>query len=361
MPMGKPSFALRVSALLGLALVFCGARAWGADAQQSAMAEQLFREGRELVQGGNVPLALEKFEASQQLDPSLGTLLNLADCMEKLGRTASAWARFSEAEQTARLEKDRIRERAASEHAHSLEARLIRLRIVLAPQVSASDVTIELDGKPLAIALLGTATPVDPGEHRVVARAAGKRDWISNVQLATPGETVLVTIAEMSPEPERAASAPMGLVESKPSLVANPPRPESETLASVTEAPTRASSGWARPGLVTIACAAVSVVALGLGTGYAIAASGAWNDAKDAGCHNGLCPTAGAQNRAETAGSRADVATVSFISAGVLAGATVVSYLLLDRPRPASPPLGQVVLNATWTPSQAGASLGMAF
>jgi hypothetical protein len=356
--MGKPDFALRVSALLGLALVFCEARAWGADAQQSAMAEQLFREGRELVQNGNVPLALEKFEASQQLDPSLGTLLNLADCLEKLGRSASAWARFTEAEQTARLEQDRIRERTAAEHARALEAKLIRLRVVAAPQVDPASLKVELDGKPLALALMGTAVPVDPGQHRLVARAVGKRDWISNVQLATPGETVLVTIAELIPEPESAASAPL---ENKPVLAANPSHPASEAHASLTETPTRAPSGWARPGLVTIVCGAASIVALGLGTGYGIAASGAWSDAKDAGCHNGTCPTPNAQSRAEAAGSRADVATISFISAGVLAGASAASYLLLDRPRRRSPQSGPVVLNATWSPSQAGASVGISF
>jgi hypothetical protein len=321
------------------------------------MAEQLFREGRELLQSGQVETALAKFEASQQLDPSLGTLLNLADCLEKLGRTASAWARFTEAEQTARLEKDRIREVVAAEHARALEAKLIRLRIVVEPPAPA-DIKVELDGKSLATALLGTAMPVDPGEHRVVGRAAGKRDWTSNLRLTIPGETAVITIAELQPEP--AAEPPTQAKESKP---ATPPSPTvDQARPSLTESPMPAATSSSGPGLVTILCGAASVVALGLGTGYGIAAWRAWDDAKGAGCSNGTCPTSSAQSRSEAAGTRADVATIGFISAGVMAGAAVVSYVLLDRPRnSARSEPARVVAKPTWTPSLAGGSLGLAF
>jgi hypothetical protein len=361
--MNRPSFATSASLILGLVATLFVGTAWGADAQQSAMAEQLFREGRELLQGGQVETALAKFEASQQLDPSLGTLLNLADCLEKLGRTASAWARFTEAEQTARLEKDRIRETAAGEHARALEAKLIRLRIVVDP-LAPADLKVELDGKTLATALLGTAMPVDPGEHRVVGRAAGKRDWTNNLRLTIPGETAVITIAELLPEPAAAAAPaaapPVQAEESKPAPTLSPTVDQSRP--SLTESPMRAATSSSRPGLVTILCGAASVVALGLGTGYGIAAWRAWDDAKSEGCGNGTCPTSSAQSRSEAAGRRADVATIGFISGGVLAGAALVSYLLLDRPgNGARPEAGRVAVNATLTPSLAGGSLELAF
>src|SRR5690348_15501816 len=62
-----------------------------------ATAEALFSEGRRLMASGDYAAACEKFAASQKHDPGLGTSLNLADCYEKSGRTASAWAEFRDA------------------------------------------------------------------------------------------------------------------------------------------------------------------------------------------------------------------------------------------------------------------------
>ena len=49
--------------------------------RQDAAAETLFREGKALGTDGKIAEACPKFEASLELDRSLGTLLNLADCL----------------------------------------------------------------------------------------------------------------------------------------------------------------------------------------------------------------------------------------------------------------------------------------
>ena len=49
------------------------------------------------MDAGDYTAACPLLERSHSLDPSSGTLLNLGDCQEHLGRTASAWRAFTEA------------------------------------------------------------------------------------------------------------------------------------------------------------------------------------------------------------------------------------------------------------------------
>src|SRR5262252_3647063 len=62
-----------------------------------AGADALFKEGEQLFSAGKVDEACRKFEASQNLDPALGTLINVAVCHAREGKTASAWAEFHDA------------------------------------------------------------------------------------------------------------------------------------------------------------------------------------------------------------------------------------------------------------------------
>src|SRR5436305_8717571 len=80
--------------LSGLVAVASLARAQGDD---TATALSLFEEGKKLAAGGSYAEGCPKLLASYNLVQKIGTLLNLADCYERQGKTASAWARFTEA------------------------------------------------------------------------------------------------------------------------------------------------------------------------------------------------------------------------------------------------------------------------
>jgi tetratricopeptide (TPR) repeat protein len=82
---GAAAFALAVAA----------PRAF-AQAEDQAASRSLFDEGRRLAESGHYDLACPKFEAARKLYTSAGVLLNLGDCYEKVGRTASAWTIFGE-------------------------------------------------------------------------------------------------------------------------------------------------------------------------------------------------------------------------------------------------------------------------
>src|SRR5262249_43347029 len=59
-------------------------------------AEKAFEEGRDLFRAGKYADACVRFEQSEQLDPQMGTLFNLAQCDEKIGKLASAIVAYRE-------------------------------------------------------------------------------------------------------------------------------------------------------------------------------------------------------------------------------------------------------------------------
>ena len=93
-------------------------------AAQKATAETLFQRGVELAEAGQLPAACAQFDASLRLESTIGTLFRLADCYDRVGRTASAWALFSEARSRAASVQQAARERIAAERVENLAQRL---------------------------------------------------------------------------------------------------------------------------------------------------------------------------------------------------------------------------------------------
>src|SRR5262245_8861552 len=106
---------------MGVAITAKWAEA-GSDTDRIA-AETLFVEGRKLVEEGSVEAGCAKLAESQTLDPAVGTLVNLADCHERLGRLATAWREFREAAALAARKSDARREELAMSRAERIEPR----------------------------------------------------------------------------------------------------------------------------------------------------------------------------------------------------------------------------------------------
>lgn len=152
--------------------------AWAGD---KAAAEALFQAGKQLMDAGRLDEACPKLAASMQEEPSPGTMLNLALCHEKQGKTATAWAEYKEAAALAKQRGESARADVAEEFAGKLEPRLSRITIDVTSAVSSLEIL--RNGEPVLPATWGVGVPVDPGTHDIVARAPGYLEWRTRVVL----------------------------------------------------------------------------------------------------------------------------------------------------------------------------------
>lgn len=183
-----------------------------ASPDSRAAAEALFEEGVRLYEAGDYAAACQKLEASETLDAAVGTLLHLADCYERLGRTASAWARFREARSLAQTQGMPARERIAAERADALEPKLTRLTLHVRnppPQLQLS-----LSGAAVPRASWGSAIPVDPGWLLLEVAAPGYVTARQHLNVpARPGAIISFELPPLVPEvaarPARVERVPM--------------------------------------------------------------------------------------------------------------------------------------------------------
>ena len=138
--------------------------------------------------------ACSRFQRSQDLDPGLGTELNLASCWQQLGRNASAWALFREVESQAHAVGQSMRERVAHDRAAALEPLLSKLLIEAEDEANLPDVKISRDGVDVPRELWGTPVPVDPATHVVDVRVPSKEPWAATVDVQANGRVVTVSL-----------------------------------------------------------------------------------------------------------------------------------------------------------------------
>jgi tetratricopeptide (TPR) repeat protein len=183
---------------------------------QRAAAEALFQQGTAMMEEKRYAEACDKLAGSQELDPALGTMLYLADCYEQAGRTASAWALFREAAESSKHAGQADREQIATERAASLEKRLSKLELRVAPGRRVPGLELRLNDVVVPSASWNSPLPVDPGPLRIEARAPGKKPWHTQVTLAEGPATQAVDLAPLenapaappAPLPPPAAAAP---------------------------------------------------------------------------------------------------------------------------------------------------------
>jgi hypothetical protein len=176
-------------------------------ATQKATAETLFQRGVSLAESGRVADACTQFDASLQIDPTLGTLFRLADCYDRIGRTASAWALFAEAQARSRATEQAARERIAAERVANLELRLSRVTFSVADS-ELSGLELRMNDVVVPKASWGLELPVDPGPQRLRLSAPGHRAWVSTVTVGNGPSTRHLTLPKLTSEAMTAAPPP---------------------------------------------------------------------------------------------------------------------------------------------------------
>jgi hypothetical protein len=184
------------------ALVALVATVTPARADDKATAEAAYDRAKQLVKAGNYAEACPLFETSYHADPQIGVLLNLADCHENVGRTATALSEFREAIEITRKRGD-TREAYAQSRADALAPKVPKLHLV-PPAKPIAGFAVRRDTTDVTV-LVGTDLPVDPGEHELVATAPGYKTWTKKITVAADGATTSVELPALDKEPDKVA------------------------------------------------------------------------------------------------------------------------------------------------------------
>ena len=309
---------------------------------QSAEAEALFRDGRALIKHGQLAAGCDKLAASDRLEPSIGTLLNLGDCREKQGKLASSWGAFRRAEAMAtRAGNDEKRRAEANRRAVALEPRLSTLRIDVAGRVDG--LVVRRDDEMVDPAVWSTPVPVDAGTYTLRAEAPGYTPWQLRVAVGDGAEHKIAQVPalERAPAPQVAPVAP------EPVSLAPLAEPH------VTYQAERRGHTWSATRGVALGMGIASLGIVGAGVGFGLESNALQNRA------NQRCPLAvcadpqGLRDNAQ-AQSDATRADILYGAAGVSAAAAIVLWLV-------GAPAKEAIVTPTVGEHQAGVSFAGRF
>lgn len=258
-----------------------------------------FAAGRKHAKDGKWTDAAEEFEKSLAIEPSIGALLNLANAYEQLGRSASAAAKFREAEKLASAAHDDERANEARQRALALESKVARLSLRSPPNV-----VLEVEG--VGRVKADDVIAIDPGRRTVTATAAGKQPRTIEIN-AAPGDRLMVVVPSLDEQLR---------LETRPPPTAERPTDTTTILA-----------------YVAIGTGAASAVAGGV---FGVLAAGDKGDLEELCPRYPACPPASAdaaRNADDALSRNATIATVGLVAGAVLVAAGITMLLVLPKER----------------------------
>jgi hypothetical protein len=306
------------------------------SASDQAAAEALFKQARDLMAAGDYAQACPKLVESERLDPSAGTMLNLASCYEKNGQLASAWVTFKGAATAAQKANEPERAKLARARVAKLEPRLPTLTITVAPEADVPGLVVTRDDEKVGRAEWGTPIPIDPGAHAVEASAPGHKTWRTQARVDGPSEKASVEVFPLPVE----SNPPSPTAKAVPAPATPPPPPSS---------PPSVSANGSTQRVLGAVVAGIGVAGVAVGSVFGLIAKSHESDATPH-CSGTECDAVGI-SALNDARSAATVSTVGFVVGGIAIAGGVAVYLLAPR---ASAGTGLFV-----TPGSAGSLAGL--
>jgi hypothetical protein len=317
----------RVGTIGALATILAAAAAKAdVPSADNAAAQALFDEAKALMAASRFAEACPKFEESQRLDPTSGTLINLADCYERSGRIATAWSMFVDAATVSRRAGNPEREQVAKGRAAALAPKLSKLIISVRGADMAPGIEVKRDGRVVGAAQWGLPIPADPGSHAIVVNAPGRKTWQKTVAVAAAAQTVTVQVPELEP-----AEAQPGAAGAGPSTDQKP-------------------NGMSGQKVGALVAGGVGVVGVVVGSIFGLKSKAKRDDA--AAVCTPLCADQSGLDLKADAMHAGNVATAAFIVGGVGLAAGAMLWLTDKREKSATPQVGLgpsgIIVKGAW-------------
>ncbi len=298
--------------------------AWAVTPSDRERSAALFTSAKQHMTDGDFLTASAELSESEILNPQVGTVLNLAYCYERMGRTATAWSMWIEAAAAAAAKGQHARQEAAIARANALQRDLVHATVTVAPQAARDLVMVAIDRTPLPRTVWGLPVPLDPGTHELMAVADGYQTWSHEFVVAAGVEPNLLV-----PELEPTATGGAPLNSSRGS--SSPPLFSVATTSTATgKAPLNSSEGssWT---VALWAAGATAIGAASVGGGFGLA----YQSNRNAASRNSARAGYNAAGLAEIARAKTDgwVANTMFTVAGaaLIAGAVTAVFFRPSR------------------------------
>ena len=159
-------------------------------------ADRHFKSGVALFKEAKYAEALAEFERANEIAPNPIVLYNIAGCHRELSHYREAVSTYRRFLEDGKGKVPAARLAAAQSELDGILSRVARVTVTVTPALD--ETTLALDGTPLDKPEMPLIVP--PGEHRLVAHAAGRRDAEKSLRVASGDElTVDLALAELPP------------------------------------------------------------------------------------------------------------------------------------------------------------------
>src|SRR4051812_3882640 len=156
----------------------------GAKTQEQKEADRHFKAGVALYKEAKYAEALAEFERAYEIAPHPLVLYNIAGCHRELSHYAEAVSYYKRFLAITNEKVPAPRLAAAQVELDGILARIAKVTVTISPAIDG--VVLSVDGNELN--KLEPVLLLPPGDHRLVARAAGRRDAERNLHVASGDE-----------------------------------------------------------------------------------------------------------------------------------------------------------------------------